>query len=61
MNNKWGPLGLGLLVLYVAVCFGKIAGKHGKSPVKYGILSILSPINLIILGVWAFKKDKPTS
>jgi hypothetical protein len=41
-------------VIYVAVCFGKIAAKHGKNPILFGILSIISPINLIILGYWAF-------
>jgi chromate transport protein ChrA len=47
-----------LLALYVAVCFGKIAGKHGKNPVLYGILSLISPVNLIILGIWAFSKGE---
>ena len=42
-----------LLLVYVAVCFGKIAAKHGKNPVMYGLLSI-SSINLIILGYIAF-------
>jgi hypothetical protein len=42
------------IVLYIAVCFGKIAAKHGKNPVLYGILSVISPINLILLGYWAF-------
>ena len=42
------------IVIYIAVCFGKIAAKHGKNPVIYGILSIISPINLILLGYWAF-------
>jgi hypothetical protein len=40
--------------LYIAICFGKIAAKHGKNPWLFGILSIISPINLIILGIWAF-------
>jgi len=43
-----------LIITYVAVCFGKVAAKHGKNPFLYGLLSILSPINLIILGIWAF-------
>ena len=43
-----------ILLLYIAICFGKIAAKHGKTPVLYGILSIIGPINLIILGYWAF-------
>ena len=49
-----------LLVLYTGLCFGKIAAKHGKNPILFGILSIISPINLIILGYWAFSKvDNP--
>ena len=40
--------------IYIAVCFGKIAGKYGKNPILFGLLSIISPINLIILGYWAF-------
>ena len=42
------------LVIYIAVCFGKIAAKHGKNPWLFGILSVISPVNLIILGFWAF-------
>lgn len=43
-----------LILVYIAICFGKIAGKHGKNPILYGLLSIVSPVNLIILGYWAF-------
>jgi len=43
-----------IVCIYIAVCFGKIAAKHGKNPIPFGILSIISPINLIILGFWAF-------
>ena len=43
-----------IVIVYIAVCFGRIASKHGKNPILYGILSVLSPINLIILGYWAF-------
>ncbi len=43
-----------IVVLYIAVCFGKIAAKHAKNPILYGILSVISPVNLIILGYWAF-------
>jgi hypothetical protein len=51
-----------LLALYVAVCFGKIAAKHGKNPILYGLLSIISPLNLIILGYWAFSDvDHPSA
>jgi apolipoprotein N-acyltransferase len=49
-----GWIVISLVVVYVAVCFGKIAAKHGKNPILYGILSIISPVNLIILGYWAF-------
>ncbi len=42
------------LVIYIAVCFGKIAARYGKNSILYGFLSIISPINLIILGIWAF-------
>lgn len=43
-----------VLVIYIAVCFGKIAARYGKNPILYGFLSVISPINLIILGIWAF-------
>jgi len=42
------------LVIYIAVCFGKIAARHGKNPILYGFLSIIPPINLIVRGIWAF-------
>lgn len=50
------------VMVYIAVCFGRIAGKHGKNPILYGMLSLVSPINLIILGYWAFsdfEAEKP--
>jgi CspA family cold shock protein len=43
-----------IVIVYIAVCFARIASKHGKNPFLYGILSVISPINLIILGYWAF-------
>ena len=43
-----------LIALYIAICFGRIARKHGRNPWLYGLLSIVSPVNLIILGYWAF-------
>jgi hypothetical protein len=50
-----------LTVVYIAVCFGKIAAKHGKNPILYGILSVTSPVNLILLGYWAFSGyERPT-
>lgn len=49
-----GWIVVGIVVAYIAVCFGKIAAKHGRNPILYGILSVISPANLIILGYWAF-------
>jgi len=45
---------ISVIIIYIAVCFGKVAAKHDKNPILYGILSIISPVNLIILGCWAF-------
>lgn len=45
---------ISILIVYIAVCFGKIAAKHGKNPLLYGILSVITPANLLILGYWAF-------
>ncbi|MGD0230933.1 MAG: hypothetical protein ABSC19_11315 [Syntrophorhabdales bacterium] len=47
-----------MLILYVAVCFGKIAAKNGRNPLLWGIFSIITPVNLIILGYWAFSGKK---
>ena len=47
-----------VVIIYIAVCFGKIAKRYGKNPILFGILSVISPINLIILGIWAFSKKK---
>lgn len=53
MNTlNWGILTI--VIIYIAVCFGNIAAKHGKNPILFGLLSIISLINLIILGYWAF-------
>lgn len=66
--DSLGWLLVAVLLLYIAVCFGKIAAKHGKNPILYGILSVVSPLNLVILGYWAFsdfegegKRQVPTS
>lgn len=53
-----GKIMLPIIFVYVAVCFGKIAAKHGKNPLLFGILSIITPVNLIILGYWAFSGTK---
>jgi hypothetical protein len=49
---------LSVLILYVAVCFGKIATKNGRNPILWGILSLITPINLIVLTYWAFSGKK---
>ena len=51
----WGIPLVVALSIYVAVCFGRIAAKNGRNPLLYGILSLISPLNLIILGIWAFQ------
>ena len=43
-----------ILLIYIALSFGKIAAKHGRNPILFGILSIVQPVNLIILGYWGF-------
>ncbi|NVM56063.1 MAG: hypothetical protein HWN66_20360 [Candidatus Helarchaeota archaeon] len=53
-----GKIILPIILVYVAICFGKIATKYGKNPLLFGILSIITPINLIILGYWAFSGTK---
>jgi hypothetical protein len=61
MVDTVGKIMLPIIFVYIAVCFGKIAAKHGTNPLLFGILSIITPINLIILGYWAFsgtKKEK---
>ncbi|MDP8263234.1 MAG: hypothetical protein P9M13_08025 [Candidatus Ancaeobacter aquaticus] len=47
-----------VITIYIGVCFGKIAEKNGRNPILYGILSLITPVNLFLLGYWAFKKDK---
>ena len=44
--NTLGWIITAIVCIYIAVCFGKIAAKHGKNPILFGILSIISPINL---------------
>ena len=56
--NTVGKIILPIILVYIAVCFGKIAAKYGKNPLLFGIFSIITPINLIILGYWAFSDIK---
>ncbi len=58
--DSLGWVVVAIVLLYVAVCFGKIAAKHGKNPILYGIVSIISPVNLIILAYWAFSDFETT-
>lgn len=58
--TTWGIVGLAVVLAYIAVCFGRIAGKHGRNPILYGILSIISPVNLVLLGIWAFSRVEST-
>jgi threonine/homoserine/homoserine lactone efflux protein len=44
------------LVVYIGLCAGMIAAKHGKNPLLYGLIAVISPLNLILLGIWAFGK-----
>jgi hypothetical protein len=32
-------------MIYVGICAGKIAEKHGKNPFLYGLGAVISPIN----------------
>jgi len=47
-----------ILIIYVAICFGKIASKNGRNPILWGIISVITPVNIIILGYWAFTGKK---
>ncbi len=44
------------VIIYVGFCAGLIAQKHGKNPLLYGLIAVISPLNLIMLGWWAFGK-----
>jgi hypothetical protein len=59
--TAWHVVGLALLLAYIAVCFGRIAGKRGRNPILYGVLSIISPVNVILLGIWAFSRTETTT
>ena len=45
---------VGLMTASIAVCGGTIAAKHGRNPIVYGMLSVISPVNLVLLGYLAF-------
>ncbi len=46
-----------LVVAYTATCFGKIASRLGKNPVLFGILCVVPMVNLVALGVLAFREQ----
>ena len=51
-------------IVYLGMCAGLIAAKHGKNPLLYGLMAVITPFNLILLGVWAFgsfERDKSES
>jgi len=56
--NILGKIILPIILVYVTVRFGEIVAKHGKNPFLFGILPISTPMNLIILGYWAFSGTK---
>ncbi len=47
------------LILSIAFCFGLLAKRSGRNPLLWGMLSVLSPVNLIILGYWACTRRLP--
>lgn len=47
---------LGAMIIYIGLCAGMIAAKHGKNPLLYGLMAVITPFNLIVLGWWAFGK-----
>jgi hypothetical protein len=48
------PWLLAAFIVYIGLCAGLIAAKHGKNPFLYGLMAVISPLNLVLLGVWAF-------
>ena len=57
----WAIILMGFSVAYIAVCFGVVAKHSGRNPWLWGVLSVISPINLIILGYWAVTRRLPFS
>ena len=47
------------VIVYIGLCFGLVAKRHGRNPLLWGVLSVLSPFNLIILGYWALTRRLP--
>lgn len=53
MSYETSPYLVAILTVYIGLCAGLIAQKHGKNPLLYGFLSI-TPLIFIVLGIWAF-------
>ncbi|MCS6912998.1 MAG: hypothetical protein RMK29_18410 [Myxococcales bacterium] len=52
----WGLLGVLLVLVYPAVCLGRIAARQGRRPWPYALLSLVPPLSLVLLGVLAFAR-----
>ena len=48
-------------VVFIAVCFGKIAGKLGFNPILFGILSLIPIANIIIIAIMAFSDNRAST
>jgi hypothetical protein len=57
--EPWQVAILLAVIVYVGACFGLLARRHGRNPILWGALSILSPVNLVILGYWAVTRRLP--
>lgn len=62
MDNPGAQALGGLLVLlvvfvYPALCLSRIAGRMGRSPLRYGLISLIPLGSLVALGVLAFSAD----
>jgi hypothetical protein len=56
MNEQVNAYVLAGMMFYIGLCAGLIAQKHGKNPLLYGLMAVITPFNLIVLGWWAFGK-----
>lgn len=55
MTYETSPWLLAVLTVYLGLCAGMIAQKHGKNPLLYGLLAV-TPLVFIVVGIWAFSK-----
>ncbi len=53
LTEPWQMVLILGIIAYVAICFGMVAKRYGRNPFLWGLLSVLSPVNGIILGFWA--------